>query len=154
LPTDPRFRELSRNELLLRFTVHWLRKRETDLMDWWLKVLGIVWTREDVEAMQKPSGPADRVFLPLALACNAELTESLKQMFSKSSQVAMGDYLPAPGEEIVELGDMPPEEFKRWAAQATGASAKSDEPVTLEGEAADPRIERIREQIAHSKRKR
>lgn len=154
LPTDPRFQELSRNELLLRYTVHWLRKRETDTMDWWMRVLGMVWTREDVEQMGKPSADqAARVFMPLALACNPDLAESLKQMFSRS--IAMGDYQPAPGEQVVELGDMSPEEFKRWAAQATGAlGPKSDESVTLGSETADPKIERMREQIAHSKRKR
>lgn len=157
LPTDPRFQELSRNELLLRFTAHWLRKREDELMDWAQRILGVVWTRSDVQQMGKPSHIGDRVFLPLAMGVNGELAESLQQMFGKGQMVGGGAYKPSPGEEIVELGDLPADEFKRWAAKAMGTLAETkDEAVTLGSEAAtaDPKIEQMREQIAHSKRTR
>ena len=156
LPTDPRFRELSSNDLLLRFTVHWLRKRESDLMNWATKVLGVVWSRDEVRQMSKTSMIGDEVFIPLSIAVNNDLPEHLKKMFSSSgSQIGGGDYKPAPGEEIVELGEMPVDEFKRWAAQAMGVVAERNDNVTLRndaGAAADPKIERMREQIAHSKR--
>lgn len=159
MPTDPNFQELSRNNLLLQFTAHWLRKRESELMDWVTRVLGVVWTRDEVRQMGKGgSVSSDRVFLPLALGVNAELAEALQSMFGKGGTlVGGGDYKPAPGEEIVELGEMSPDEFKKWAAQATGMLAeKKDEAVTLgsEAAAADPKIEQMREQIAHSKRTR
>lgn len=152
LPTDPRFQQLSSNDTLLRFTVHWLRKRENDLMDWVTRVLGVVWTRDDVKQMGGTSTTGERVFLPLALGVNTDLSEALQQMFRGGGEVAGGEYRPELGEEIVELGDMPADRFKQWAARAMGALSENAD-VTLGNETAhDPKIERMREQIAHSKR--
>lgn len=159
LPTEPAFQELSRNESLLRFTVHWLQKRDNDLLDAVMKMLGVVWNREDVEKMGsgESATPPKQVFLPLALGCNAQLGEQLRTLFRVGkSQIGQGEYVPQAGEEVVELGDLPIEEFKRWAAAATGMAVEverqREQTVTLGSESGDPRIERMREQIAHSKR--
>lgn len=159
LPTEPAFQELSRNETLLRFTVHWLQKRDNDMLDAAMKLLGVCWDREDVEKMGSGESPTPpkQVFLPLALGCNAQLGEQLRTLFRVGkSQIGQGEYQPQPGEEVVELGELPIEEFKRWASAATGLAAQveqqREQTVTLGSESEDPRIERMREQIAHSKR--
>lgn len=157
LPTDRAFQELSRNELLLQYTAHWLQKRDGDLMEAVMKLLGTVWTREEVAEMtgkEKASAP-DRVFLPLALGCNPELAEQLKQLFriGKGPFIGAGEYVPRAGEQVVEMADMPVEEFKRWAEMATGAAVAERPAVTLGNDrVVDPKIDRMREQIAHSKR--
>jgi len=164
LPTDPNFLALCRNPTLLRFTAHWLRKREDDWFDLLSKLLGVAWNREEVERMVKRKGkavaPSD-AFIPLALGCNPQLSEQLRDLFrvSKSgTEIAGGEYQPGMHEEVVELGDLDPEQFKQWAQMATGASVNLEQQreqlVTIRkgSETSDPRIERIREQIAASKR--
>jgi hypothetical protein len=164
LPTDPAFQELSRNEPLLQFTVHWLQKGESDLMDALMRLLGCVWHREDVVKMLKGETAAapDRVFLPLAMGCNPQLGEQLKELFRlhKGKFIGAGEYQPSQGEQVIELGDLPVDEFKQWAQAATGAMGDAQrarqQSVTFggEGKKNDPKLERIREQIAHSKRLR
>lgn len=155
LPTDPAFQELSRNEPLLRYTAHWLQKRDADVVESAMRLLGTSWSRDDVTKMaETKSAPPDNIFLPLALAVNTELGEQLREMFriGKGAFIGGGEYMPQPGEQVVQLGDLPAEDFKRLAQMATGAVAPSDPAVTLGTEASDPKIEQIREQIAHSKR--
>lgn len=156
LPTDPAFQELSRNEPLLRYTAHWLQKRESDTVDLAMRMLGVVWSREAVAKMaDEKSAPPDEVFLPLSLAINPELSEQLREMFrvGKGAFIGGGEYLPQPGEQVVNLGDVPIDHFKRLAQMASGASTASDQSVTLGSEkVSDPKIEQIRDQIAHSKR--
>jgi hypothetical protein len=155
LPTDRAFQELSRNEPLLRFTAHWLQKRDAELTDLVMKLLGTTWSREDVTRMaENKSAPPDNVFLPLSLAVNAELGEQLREMFrvGKGAFIGGGEYMPQPGEQVVQLGDLPVDDFKQLAQMATGAVAPSDPTVTLGTEVSDPKIQQIREQIAHSKR--
>lgn len=155
LPTDRAFQELSRNEPLLRFTAHWLQKRESDVADLLMKLLGTAWSREDVtKMMETKSAPPDDIFLPLALAVNPELGEQLREMFrvGKGAFIGGGEYLPGAGEQVVELGDLPAEDFKRLAQMASGAAAPSDSTITLGSEVSDPKIQQIRDQIAHSKR--
>jgi len=159
LPTDRAFQELSRNELLLQFTVHWLQKRDTDLMDTVMKLLGTVWTRDEVVQMsgQENAAAPERVYLPLALGCNPELGEQLKQLFrvGKGPFIGAGEYVPQPGEDVVELADLPVEQFKQWAQMATGAGGEptSQPAITLGSDkVGDAKLDRMREQVAHSKR--
>lgn len=165
LPTDQRFRDLSANEELLRFTAYWLNKKEDDFFSTWARMLGVVWTRDQVkqmvEAGPKAVGPKE-MFIPHALAVNGELYEALKKTFRihKGKFIGGGEYHSDKGEEVVEMGDMPIEEFLQFANQATGVMQESAEEfkrqhdVTIkEGPSADPRLDRIREQIAHSKRR-
>lgn len=108
-------------------------------------------------------GP-NEIFLPLSQAINPELIDGLKKIFRvhDGAFIGGGEYQQAPGEEIVNLGDLPPEEFMEWANRATGTMrniahefAKRERTVTI-GEGArageDPRLRRIREQIAASKK--
>lgn len=157
LPTDRAFQELSRNEPLLRFTVHWLQKREGEVVDLAMRLLGTSWSREDVQKMMdNKAAPPDEVFLPLSMAVNPELGEQLREMFrvGKGAYIGGGEYLPQPGEQVVNLGDLPVDRFKQLAQMATGAvDAASSQSVTFGSEdVSDPKIKQIREQIAHSKR--
>jgi hypothetical protein len=165
LPTDPKFIALSQNEELLQFTAHWLRKYDNDLLTVVSKALGIIWDRDQVAAMtqgkEKATAP-NEMFLPLAAAVNPELLEGLAKAFRVTSGkfIGGGEYTPAGGEEVVELGDLPPEEFMQWASKATGimrdVAAEMEQKqrtVTVqEGPSNDQRIQRIRDQINKSKK--
>lgn len=131
------------------------------------RLLGVRWTREDVEGVigrkDKPAATApNEAFIPLALAINPELMGGLEKMFrvSKGGFIGGGEYKTSTGEDVVNLGDLPPEEFLRWANQATGTmqevatqiESQQETVIIREGEADDRQINRIREQIAQSKR--
>jgi hypothetical protein len=101
----------------------------------------------------------DEALIPLALAVNPDLLKSLKQMFgaARGTAIGGGEYHRAVGEEIVELGELAPDQFKRWM-QGGGAAVQRHEakaaeipsaPVTVEQ---DERLQRIREQVQASKR--
>lgn len=166
LPTDPRFIELSQNQELLHFTAYWLQKRETDLFATLGKMLGVVWNRDQIAAMQsdnQPSTAPKDLFLPLSAAVNPDLVKGLTKLFRISkggSFIGGGEYIAQKGEEVVNLGDLPQEEFMQWAGRATGAMrevAKNlesrQQTVTIqEGASDDPRIERMKQQIQESKR--
>lgn len=156
LPTDPAFQQLSRNETLLRFTAHWLQKREADLIEMATKLLGLTWKREQVAKMsEQKAGPPDEIFLPLSLAVNTELSEQLREMFriGKGAFIGGGEYLPGAGEQVVELGELPVDDFMRLAQMATGAAGHVPDSLTLgNDDVKDPKLQQIREQIAHSKR--
>ena len=165
MPTDPRFQDLSRNEELLHYTAYWLAKREADWFEKLGNLLGTTWTREQVEKLvstKKSAVIPGSVFLPLSLAVNPDLTDWLKQMFrvGQGQQIGGGEYVPGAGEEVQELGDLPKDEWMQWIGGATPVIRESVDqmnelasPVTInEGQAQDERIERIRNQIAHSKR--
>lgn len=156
LPTDPAFQQLARNPNLLAFTAHWLRKTQEEWWDRTARFLGVLWTREEVARMNQPgSGQTDECFIPLSLGVNPGLFEQLQSIFHLGSKlIGQGEYQPGAGEEVVEMSDMSPDEFKSWAAQALGAAPAAAEPVTLTtGDGAvDPRAQKIQEQIAASKR--
>jgi len=131
-------------------------------------MLGVHWTREQVQAMavgkDKQSAVApNEMMIPLAMGVNPDLMEGLKKAFrvvGGRSQIGGGEYMPGAGEQVVELGDLPREEWAQWIQGATPhvneAGRKLEEmarPVNInEGKSDDPRIERIREQIERSKR--
>lgn len=161
LPTDPRFLALVQEPDLLNYTYHYLRKREEDQYQRWGRLLGVIWSRQDVEAMlnsDKSASAPERVFTPLSLAINPDLRDGLKDMFRvhKGAFVGGGEYHPESQEEIVEMGDMDRDEFLRFASAAgqgvTQASKRA--AVTIrEGQSDNAQMHRIQEQIAHSKRR-
>ncbi len=167
LPTDPAFLALSANEELLHYTAYWLQKKETENFDKWAKMLGVVWTRDQIASMsgktQKATAP-NEIFIPLAQAINPELFDGLKKMFrvSEGSFIGGGEYTQSTGEEVVNLGDLPREEFIEWANQATGVMKKAadhfeaaERTLTINegaGPNEDPKMQRIRDQITASKR--
>ncbi len=164
LPTDPSFLALSQNDELLAWTYRWLRKVEDDGLAALMKILGVLWSRDDVDHMVNSKEGAkvqDEAMIPLALAVNPELREGLQKIFriTKGRWIGGGEYQGRAGDEVVELGDLPPEEFLQWANAATGAlqgmaqeQEHRRESVTISND--DPRISKIRDQIKASKRLR
>lgn len=159
LPTDPSFRALSENDELLAWTYRWYRRVEDDGLAALMRILGVLWTRDDVDRMvndrESPEAPRD-VMVPLAMAVNPELREGLQKIFrvTKGRWIGGGEYRPDRGEEVVELGDLPRDEFLRWAKAAGGVTAgDAQEPASISmGVEQDPRVEKMREQIRASKR--
>jgi len=156
---------LSANEELLRFTAHWLQKYEDEKHDKVVKLLGVYWTRKEIEEMSKRKDKATapmEAFIPLALAINPDLMEGLEKMFrvTKGGFIGGGEYQTNTGEDVVNLGDMAPEDFLKWANQATGVmqtvakemSIKERLVTIKEGAAEDSQVQKIRDQIEHSKR--
>jgi len=169
LPTDPRFQALSANEELLAFTAHWLQKRETDFFEHLGKILGVRWERSEAEAMfgqkKQSSKIPNETFIPLAAAINPQLIDTLKNIFRITKGgpfIGGGEYMSKVGEEVVELGDLPPEEFLQFINSATPVMKETAERLekqqrlvnVREGsdQHEDERLQRIREQITHSKR--
>ena len=105
--------------------------------------------------------PSD-LFLPLAAGVNPDLIEGLGKLFrvSQGDFIGGGEYVSESHEEVVQLGDLPKDEFMEWAAAATGtmrsvAAQMEEQQQTVkvqEGASNDERIERIRGQIAQSKK--
>lgn len=158
LPTDPSFLALSQNDELLAWTYRWYRKVEDDWFAALMEILGVVWTREHIERIvngkENPTAP-DRVMIPLAMAVNPELREGLQKIFrvTKGRFIGGGEYHGRRGEQIVELADLPREEFMQWAQAAIGAmntTAPTTRDVTISDE--DPRVAKARELIRASKR--
>lgn len=150
---------------MLHYTAYWLAKKESDWFERLGHLLGTEWSREQVERLVNPKQGAtvpDKMFLPLSLAINPDLTEWLKQIFKvgQGQHIGGGEYVPGAGESVEELGDLSKDEWMKWIGGATPAISSAVEqindlarPVTIkEGQSGDDRIERIRDQIAHSKR--
>lgn len=165
LPTDPSFRELSCNDELLRYTAYWLQRREEDFYRQICHILGVLWTRQDVKAMsaeKKTAALPNETFIPLAIGINPELVKGLQKMFRVGSDkfIGGGEYVPAAGERVVELGDLPKEEYLQFVNSATDTMREVAKDLTerqrlvtvKEGDPEDPRMQRALEQIAHSKR--
>lgn len=167
LPTDPSFRALSDNDELLHFTAHWLQKREDDWFKSLAKILGVLWTRQDVKAMtgsKKSSVMPAEAFIPLSVGVNPEIVKGLQKMFAVGSEgsIGGGEYVPSVGEKVVELGDLPRDEFAKFINTATDTMREvahemeekqrlvnvKEKPTSGD----DPRLKRAMDQIAHSKR--
>lgn len=162
MPTNPDFLALSQNDELLAWTYRWYRKIEDDFFVGLMQILGVLWTREDVERMgetkQGTKGAPDELMVPLALAIKPELRDALHKMFgTKGQMIGGGEYRSQPDEEVVNLGELPPGEFLQWANRATGLMRNiadtQAKPVTVRADE-EPRLARIREQIRASKRLR
>jgi hypothetical protein len=168
LPTDPAFRELSTNDELLEFTAYWLQRREEDFFKTLSKILGVAWSRDDVKKMsedKKSSVIAADAFIPLSMAINPEVLKGLQKMFAIGTDhaIAGGEYVPSAGEQVVELGDLPPDQFLKFVNQATDAMREVAKVETERqrlvnvredgvGDEDDPRLKRAMDQIARSKR--
>jgi hypothetical protein len=132
LPTDPRFRELVENPLLMMFTYHWLQKYEDAQLHALWRALGVYWTWEDVHDDGQHRGPQSELFVPLSIALNpqsGEFQKWLKQSLSAPVKTAPGKPRKS---RHVELGDLPKEEFlemTRAMFQAIGRPIKIGDPV-------------------------
>jgi hypothetical protein len=118
----------------LLFAYHWLSKVEEDTWNRLGNHLGTLWDREALLALQSEvsgSGtPQNRIFVPLSLSINPELPDALLGK-SKGRTTSPGEHgspnkgdglhtemaMPE-GAEVVNMGDLPKEEFFGLVASA------------------------------------
>jgi hypothetical protein len=119
----------------LLFVFHWLSKVEEDTWDRLGKHLGTLWDRESLVALRdatgNSSGPSqNRIFVPLSLSINPELPDAL--LGKKSGNASPGEPASTPsrsdglhtamampeGDEVVNMGDLPKNEFFGLVSQA------------------------------------
>jgi hypothetical protein len=96
---------------VLSFAYFWLKKSEDD---WWerlAKLLGVLWTSEDLAALRGNHGGRSKsrsVLMPLLIGLRPELREHLEKVLEGDSTTIKAD---------VNLADLPKEEFLKWASQ-------------------------------------
>jgi hypothetical protein len=95
----------------LSFSYYWLKKSEDE---WWerlAKLLGVLWTSEDLSALRgnQGGGKSRSVLMPLLIGLRPELREHLERVLEGDSSVTKAD---------INLADLPKEEFLKWAQQA------------------------------------
>jgi hypothetical protein len=129
-------------ETHLLFAYHWLSKVEEDTWDRLTSNLGTIWDRETLLTLQsKVSGShvgGDKVFVPLSLVMNPELPDAL---LGKKNAAAAGPTVPEgtptqagdglhtgmalpEGDEVVNMGELPKNEFFGLISQAGLANTK------------------------------
>jgi len=117
---------LYRNVPALLFTDHALREVEQDRMDQLSTMLGVMWTKEQAEALKQRGGPRrdpreqprDRLFVPLLAGFKPEILDYVKKSFGSSTGIdAPGWYDPENG--VVEAFEMPRDEFIQLASMFT-----------------------------------
>jgi len=120
-------------EVHLLFAYHHLRKAEDDDFGRLGAHLGTLWDREALMALQKQvAGDGDKsetIFVPLSLVVNPELPDALlgKQSANSAprgepvshSSDGLHTAMAMPeGDEVINMGDLPKEEFFGLVAQA------------------------------------
>jgi len=113
---------------------------------------------------KKSSVLPNDAFIPLAVGINPEIVKGLQKMFAIGSEGAIGggEYVPAVGERVVELGDLPREQFAQFINTATDTMREVAREVEQKQqlvnvkeratERDDPRLQRAMDLIARSKR--
>lgn len=115
----------------LLFVYHYLKKDEGDMWDRFGAHLGTLWDRETLQTLDaKPKGSHvqnDSIFVPLSLVVNPDLPNALlgkkKNAPPGAAPRQSGDGLYTEmalpeGEEVVNMGDLPREEFFGLVASA------------------------------------
>ncbi len=120
----------------LLFAYHWISKVDSDQWQRLSSHLGTVWDRETLEMLNsnasgKGGTPQNKIFVPLSLSINPDLPEALlgKKRAATSapgepvSRSGSGDGLYTEmampeGDEVVNMGDLPKEEFFGLVSQA------------------------------------
>lgn len=112
LPTDPRLVYASIEELL--FMDHYTRKKDEDFLYRIGKMLGVIWTKEDVlnTGMSHRKANVERVDIPVLVALKPELAEIIRRDFEMKEDVSKAAGLTAE-DIVVELGSLPKEEYKK-----------------------------------------
>ena len=122
-------------ETHLLFAYHHLRKTDEESWDRLGSHLGTLWDREALMALQRQvAGDGDKsstIFVPLSLVVNPELPDALlgKQSATSASpgepvsRTSRGDGLHTAmampeGDEVINMGDLPKDEFFGLVAQA------------------------------------
>lgn len=95
---------------VLSFAYFWLKKSEDD---WWerlARLLGVLWTSEDLAALRgnQSRSKSRSVLMPLLIGLRPELREHLEKVLEGDSTTIKAD---------VNLADLPKEEFLKWASQ-------------------------------------
>lgn len=92
---------------MLSFTYFWLKKVEDDWFDRAAKLLGLLWTSDDLPALrgEGKSRKSQSVFLPLLLALKPEIKKHLEDSLEGYDAGVKAD---------INLADMPKEDFLKW----------------------------------------
>lgn len=124
----------------LLFAFHWLSKVDEDSWDRIAMHLGTMWDRETLEMLNSSTGsgtPGKHIFVPLSLSINPDLPAALlgKKASDNSSvpsggkPVGRGDGLYTEmampeGSDVINMGDLPREEFLGLVANAATGLTK------------------------------
>ena len=113
------------SELDVQFLNHYQVKLEQEHQKFWTDCLGVVWEADEFtkpKPVSSAAGTPDRLFVPLLQGINPDVIELVKENFgltkegkqkSKQNYVAGGEYSPQKGEEIISMGTLSKEEFKK-----------------------------------------
>lgn len=123
-------------ETHLLFAYHHIRKTEEDSWDRLGSHLGTLWDRDALMALQKQvagdGNKSSTIFVPLSLVVNPELPDALLGK-NPAPSASPGEPIPSrsgggdglytemampEGDEVVNMGDLPKEEFFGLVAQA------------------------------------
>lgn len=121
LPTDPRFKDLIENPLLMAFTYHWLQKHEEMQVQVLWKALGVYWTWEDIQETPN-AGPQHEMFVPLSIALNQDSKGFRKFLRHGLKPRPQGKGAKKTKQGYVELGELSKENFLKWTQAALGAA--------------------------------
>lgn len=97
---------------MLSFAYFWLKKTEDDWWDRMAKLLGLLWTSDDMPALRgegRTSKKSESVFLPLLLALKPEIKTHLLETLEGHDAGVKAD---------INLADMPKDEFLSWIKNA------------------------------------
>lgn len=116
------------------FAFHWLSKVDDDTWERLSSHLGTVWDREELMALQdstpRSGKPQNKVFVPLSLSINPDLPDAILGKKKSGDSVSpegeprssgdglhTGMALPE-GDEVVNMGELPKNEFIGLVSQA------------------------------------
>ena len=89
LPTEPKAHDLWRNKTAMVYMDYWQTQVEEEKFTELKRLLGVEWTREDMDASKSKSGGKQRtapneIFMPLASIIQPELIEHVKKLFGST----------------------------------------------------------------------
>jgi hypothetical protein len=116
----------------LLFVFHWLKKEEGEQWNRFGAHLGTLWDRDTLKALdEKPKGSHlqnDTIFVPLSLVVNPDLPNALlgktkgapapPGATQQSGDGLYTEMAMPEGDEVVNMGDLPKEEFVGLVASA------------------------------------
>jgi hypothetical protein len=95
----------------LSFAYFWLKKVEDDWWDRLAKLLGLLWTSDDLPALRGEGGKgkSSSVFLPMLLALKPDIKTHLESVLEGHGTGVKAD---------INLADLPKDEFLKWVKNA------------------------------------
>ena len=105
------------------FADHWQEKLAEEDLNKVKKMLGIRWTREDVESLHAldeggvPTKPAQVLEWPLAAILEPSLQDSIKKTFGRKFGIDAPRWAKQAPEAFVELYEQPKDEFLGFVRQ-------------------------------------